>query len=99
MQLDKSNDAPDTTEVKIRVFGDRVLVIPDPADTMTKTGLTIPDNAKEPQITGQVVGAGIKCLETLVPSRILFGKHAGEKIKVHEKEYLIMREADIVAEI
>lgn len=86
-------------EVRMKIFGNRVLVIPDPPDTKTKSGLFIPDNAVEPKIEGTVVALGKLCKEAIPEARILFGKGAGAPITIHGFNYLVMREAEIILDI
>ncbi len=74
----------------------------------TKGGIIIPDTAKEKPMEGKVVAVGkgrtaedgklIK-LDVKAGDRILFSKYAGTEVKVEGKEYLIMREDDILGVI
>jgi chaperonin GroES len=86
---------------KIRPLGDRVLVEPAPAESVTKSGIIIPDTVKEKPQRGTVVAAGEglnnKALSVKVGDVVLYGKFAGTEISVDEKQYLIMRESDIFA--
>jgi chaperonin GroES len=92
----------------IRPLGERVVVKPLPSEERTKSGIVLPDTAKEKPQEGEVVAVGSgKILETgqrvpidLKPGdRILFSKYAGNEVKIDDVEYLIMREADILGVI
>ena len=92
----------------IRPLGERVVVKPLPSEERTKSGIVLPDTAKEKPQEGEVIAVGSgKILETgqrvpidLKPGdKILFSKYAGNEVKIDEIEYLIMREADILGVI
>ena len=80
---------------------DRVLVEAAPAEQKTASGLIIPDTAKEKPQKGTVVavGKGTKDHEMTVKigDSVLYGKYAGTELKLEGKDYLIMREDDILA--
>lgn len=87
--------------VNIKPLADRVLIEPAPAEQTTKSGIIIPDTAKEKPQKGTVVavGPGTKDEPTTVKPGdiVLYGKYAGTEIKIEGKDYLIMRESDILA--
>lgn len=92
----------------IRPLGERVVVRPLPTEERTKSGIVLPDTAKEKPQEGEVVSVGPgRLLETgqrvpidLKPGdRILFSKYAGNEVKIEDVEYLIMRETDILGVI
>lgn len=92
----------------IRPLGERVVVKPAPNEEKTKSGIVLPDTAKEKPQEGEVVAVGSgRLLETgqrvpidLKPGdKILFSKYAGNEVKIDDVEYLIMREADILGVI
>lgn len=92
----------------IRPLGDRIVVKPMPSEEKTKSGIVLPDTAKEKPQEGEVVAVGNgRLLETgqrvpidLEPGdKILFSKYAGNEVKIDDVEYLIMREADILGVI
>ena len=89
------------SEVKIRPLADRVLVEPAPAETKTSSGIIIPDTAQEKPQRGKVIAVGNgKKDEPMTVSAgdmVLYGKYAGTEIKIDGKDYLIMRESDILA--
>jgi chaperonin GroES len=88
-------------EVKIRPLADRVLVEAAAAEQKTAGGIIIPDTAKEKPQKGTViaVGAGKKDepMTVKVGDVVLYGKYAGTEINYDGKDYLIMKETDILA--
>ena len=89
--------------LNIRPLADRVLVEPAAAETTTATGIIIPDTAKEKPQKGIVVAIGTgkkdEPLTVNVGDNILYGKYAGTELKLEGKDYLMMRESDILARI
>ena len=87
--------------VNIKPLADRVLVEPQAAETKTASGIIIPETAKEKPQRGQVVavGNGKKDHEMTVRvgDMVLYGKFSGTELKHDDKDYLIMREDDILA--
>lgn len=87
--------------VNIKPLSDRVVVEPLPAETQTASGLFIPDSAQEKQQKGKVaaVGNGKKDYDMTVQvgDTVLFGKYSGTELKLDGKDFLIMREEDILA--
>ena len=91
------------SEVKIKPLADRVLVQPQEAETKTASGIFIPDTAKEKPQRGVViaVGKGTKdeTMELKAGDVVLYGKYAGTEIAIEGKDYLIMRQSDVLAVI
>lgn len=89
--------------MKIKPLADRVLIEPAPAEEKTAGGIFIPDTAKEKPQKGTVVavGPGKKDEPTTVKDGdvVLYGKYSGTEIQVEGKDYLMMRESDILAVI
>ncbi len=92
--------------MKIRPLHDRLLVERLEAKEMKKGGIIIPDTAKEKPQEGKVAAAGTgkltddgkrRPLDVKAGDRILFGKYAGSEVKLDDKEYLILREDDVLA--
>jgi len=86
---------------KIIPIADRVLVEPTPAEEKTAGGIIIPDTAKEKPQRGTVVAVaqGKKDEPMTVKSgqTVLYGKYSGTEVQIDGKDYLIMRESDIMA--
>ena len=88
-------------KLNIKPLADRVLLEPAAAETKTASGLIIPDNAKEKPQKGTIiaVGTGTKDepLTVKVGDTVLYGKYGGTELKLEGKDYLMMRESDILA--
>ena len=89
------------SKVNIKPLADRVLVEPLEAETKTASGIIIPDTAKEKPQKGNVVAVGSGTKENpitvMVGLTVLYGKYSGTELKFDGKDYLIMRESDILA--
>lgn len=87
--------------LNIRPLADRVVIEPAAAEEKTASGIIIPDTAKEKPQRGTVVavGPGKKDEPTTVKvgDTVLYGKYSGTEIQFTGKDYLIMRESDILA--
>ena len=87
--------------IKIKPLADRVLIEPAAAETKTSSGLYIPDTAKEKPQKGIVVAVGPGTKENPVTlaegDNVLYGKYAGTELQHDGKDYLIMKENDILA--
>ncbi|OFX44640.1 MAG: co-chaperone GroES [Bacteroidetes bacterium GWA2_30_7] len=87
--------------LNIKPLGDRVLIEPSKQEEKTAGGIIIPDTAKEKPQRGIViaVGNGTKDekIEVKVGDTVLYGKYAGTELKLESKEYMIMRQSDILA--
>ena len=87
--------------VNIKPLADRVLIEPAAAETTTASGIIIPDNAQEKPQRGTVVavGPGKKEEPTTVKvgDTVLYGKYSGTDLNLDGVDYMIMREADILA--
>ena len=85
----------------IRPLADRVVIEPKAAETQTASGLYIPDTAKEKPQQGTVVAAGPgkkdEPMEVKVGDVVIYGKYAGTEVSVEGKDYLIMKQSDILA--
>ena len=87
--------------MKITPLADRVLVEPAAAETTTASGIIIPDTAQEKPQKGTIVaiGSGKKDepITVKVGDTVLYGKYSGTELKLEGKDFLIMRESDILA--
>lgn len=88
-----------------RPLHDRVLVKRIEAEEKTKSGLIIPDTAKEKPMEGEVISVGsglrqengsITPLDVKAGDRILFGKWSGTEIKLNNQDFIVMKESDIM---
>ena len=85
----------------VKPLSDRVLVLPNPAETTTASGLIIPDSAKETPAAGKVIAVGpgtaeVK-MEVKVGDEVLYGKYAGTELNIDGVSYLMMAQRDILA--
>ena len=87
-------------------LGDRVVVKPLQRDEVTKSGIVLPDTAKEKPQRGEVVAVGRGRLtdsgdrlpmDVTAGDQVLFAKYAGTEFKLDEQEFLILSEKDILA--
>ena len=89
------------SKINIKPLADRVLVEPLEAETKTASGIIIPDTAKEKPQKGNVVAVGLGTkdnpITVKVGQTVLYGKYSGTELKFDGKDYLIMRESDILA--
>jgi chaperonin GroES len=89
------------SKLNIKPLADRVLVQPLEAETKTASGIIIPDTAKEKPQKGSIVAVGPGTKENPVTVKVgdsvLYGKYSGTELKLDGKDYLIMRESDILA--
>ncbi|MEO0098247.1 MAG: co-chaperone GroES [candidate division WOR-3 bacterium] len=92
--------------MKIKPLADRILVERIEEEEVKKGGIILPDTAKEKPQQGKVIAVGPGRIDekgNRIPMEvkkgdyILFGKYSGQEIKVEDKEYLIMREDDVLA--
>ena len=93
------------TAVRLRPLGDRVIVKPIEKKDEVRSGLIIPDTAKEKPQEGEIIAAGKgKIAEDgkLIPmdvkagDKILYGKYSGTEVKLDGQEFLIMHQDDIL---
>jgi len=87
--------------MNVKPLADRVLVEPALAETTTASGIIIPDTAQEKPQKGKVVALGNgkkdEPLTVKVGDTVLYGKYSGTELKFEGKDYMIMRESDILA--
>src|ERR1700716_4355233 len=92
--------------MNLKPLGDRVVVKPVEREERTKSGIGLPDTAKEKPQEGieEAVGAGRLLdngtkgpMELKVGDKVLYAKYAGNEFKVDEQEYLIVSEKDVLA--
>ena len=90
----------------LKPLADRIVVRPLDAQDKTKSGLVLPDSAKEKPQEGKVIAVGtgrllddgaVKSLEIKNGDRVLYGKYSGTEVSVEGEDYLILKEDDILA--
>ena len=94
------------TSAKLRPLGDRVVVKPTPREEKTKSGIVLPDTAKEKPQEGEIIAVGPgkilddgkrEPMDVQVGQKVLYAKYAGTEFKVEEVELLIVSQKDILA--
>jgi chaperonin GroES len=94
------------TSRKLKPLGDRVVVKPTPREDVTKTGIVLPDTAKEKPQEGVVIAAGPgktlddgkrEPMDLKVGDRVLYAKYAGTEFKVDGEDLLIVSQKDVLA--
>ncbi len=92
--------------LKLTPLGDRVVVKPLGREEMTKSGIVLPDTAKEKPQRGTIIAAGQGRrdddgkrvpLDVKIGDEVLFAKYAGTEFKLEEEDLLILSEKDILA--
>ncbi len=92
----------------IRPLHDRVIVKRLEKERQTASGIVIPDTAAEKPEHGEVMAVGpgkrlsdgtVQTMQVKVGDKVLFGKYAGQTVKVNDEEVLVLREDDILAVI
>ena len=94
------------TATKLRPLGDRVVIQPTPREEMTKSGIVLPDTAKEKPQEGKIVAAGPgrltdegkrEPMDVKEGDTVLYAKYAGTEFKIEGDELLIVSQKDILA--
>jgi chaperonin GroES len=92
--------------VKLQPMGDRLVVKPIQSEEKTKSGIYLPDTAKEKPQEGKVIAVGPGRMtdegkriasDVEVGDIIIYTKYGGSEIKIEGEEFIIMRETDILA--
>mgnify|MGYP001581396709 CR=1 FL=1 len=93
---------------KITPLGDRVVIKPSNREEVSKSGIIIPDTAKEKPQEGSIIAVGPGrlneegkrvAMELKVGDKVLYAKYAGTEIKLDNEEYLILREGDVMGKL
>jgi chaperonin GroES len=94
------------TTTKLRPLGDRVVIKPSEREEMTKSGIVLPDTAKEKPQEGTVIAVGPgkilddgkrEAIDVKAGDKVLYAKYAGTEFKVEGDEFLIVSQKDILA--
>lgn len=92
--------------MKLKPIGDKIVVEPEKEEEVTKSGIVLPDTAKEKPQKGKVIAVGPgKILdngergpmEIKEGDTVIYSKYAGTEVKIDDKEYLILSQRDILA--
>ena len=94
------------TATQLKPLGDRIVVKPTPREEMTKSGIVLPDTAKERPQEGSILSVGPgrtlddgkrEPMEVSAGQKVLFQKYAGTEFKLDEEDLLILSQKDILA--
>jgi chaperonin GroES len=89
----------------LKPLGDRVLVEPFSPEEVTKSGIVLPESAKEKPAEGKIIALGTgktrkdgqkQPFEVKVGDKVLYGKYSGDEIKIDGNEYKILKEEEIL---
>jgi chaperonin GroES len=92
--------------MKIKPIRDRIIIKPLDAETVTKSGIVIPDNAAEKPQQGRVLGVGagkvadngeIIALVVKEGDTVMYGKYSGQSVKIDGEELIVLKEDDVMA--
>ena len=96
------------TATKLRPLGDRCVIQPTLREEMTKSGIVLPDTAKEKPQKGKILAAGDGRLDEdgkRIPldvkegDEVLYSKYGGTEIKIDGEDLLVLRESDVLARV
>jgi chaperonin GroES len=94
------------TATRLQPLGDRVVIKPTPREEMTKSGIVLPDTAKEKPQEGMILAVGPGAfdndgkrvaMDVNVGQKVLYGKYAGTEFKLDDDDLLIVSQKDILA--
>lgn len=92
--------------MKLKPIGDKIIVEPEKEEEKTKSGIVLPDTAKEKPQKGKVIAVGPgkildngqrSPIEVKEGDIVIYSKYAGTEVKIDDKEYLILSDRDILA--
>jgi len=92
--------------VKLQPLADRLVVMPIARDEVTKSGIVLPDTAKEKPQEGKVIAVGPGkmddtgkriAMDLKIGDIVIYAKYGGTELKIEGKEYMILRESDVLA--
>jgi chaperonin GroES len=104
--LAKATATATKTATKLRPLGDRVVIEPIPREDMTKSGIVLPDTAKEKPQEGKVIAVGPgkilddgkrESIDVKTGDKVLYAKYAGTEFKLDGEDLLIVSQKDILA--
>jgi len=96
------------TATQLKPLGDRLVIRPTPREEMTKSGIVLPDTAKERPQEGTILSVGPgrilddgtrEAMDVSAGQKVLFQKYAGTEFKLDEEELLILSQKDVLAVI
>ena len=90
--------------MKLKPLGDRIVVKAVAQEEVTKSGIVLPDTVeKEKKEEGEIVAIGdgekIKKFNLKIGDKVIFGKYAGDEVKLEDVEYKVLKDEDVLAVI
>jgi chaperonin GroES len=92
--------------VKLQPLADRLVVMPIARDEVTKSGIVLPDTAKEKPQEGKVIAVGPGkmddtgkriAMDLKIGDIVIYAKYGGTELKIDGQDYMILRESDVLA--
>ena len=92
--------------MNLKPLGDRLVVRPSEQEEQTSLGIFLPETAKEKPQQGKVIAAGPGArkengerieMDVKIDDKVLYARYAGTSVKLNGKEYLILKESDVLA--
>ncbi|HRW50812.1 MAG: co-chaperone GroES [Caldilinea sp.] len=92
--------------MNLKPLGDRIVVEPTEQEEQTSLGIFLPETAKEKPQQGKVIAAGPGArkengerieMDVKIDDKVLYARYAGTSVKLNGKEYLILKESDVLA--
>lgn len=81
----------------IKPLADRVVAVREQAQSQTASGIYLPDNSKEKPVLAAVVAVGPDVKSLTVGDKIIYKEYSTTELKIDGKEYLIVKEEDVLA--
>ena len=91
---------------KLQPLGDRVVVKPTPQEEMTKSGIVLPDTAKEKPQKGEIIAIGPGVfdsegkripMDVKVGQKVLYGRYAGNEFKLDDEDLIVIKQGELYA--
>ena len=95
-----------SSKLSLKPLGDRLVIEPIEQEEVTAGGIVLPETAKEKPQQGKVIAAGPGArkdngerieMDVKVDDKVLYARYAGTSVKLNGKEYLILKESDVLA--
>ncbi|MEI7539353.1 MAG: co-chaperone GroES [Candidatus Saccharibacteria bacterium] len=83
----------------IKPLADRVVAVREEVQAKTTSGLYLPDNVKEKSVIAKVVAVGPKVTSLKIGDRIVYKEYSTTDLKIDNKDYLIVKEEDVLATV
>ncbi len=87
------------TSTPIRPLADRIVAVREEAQTKTASGIYLPENSKDKSMIAQVIAVGPDVAQVKIGDRIIYKEYATTELKMDSKDYLIVKEEDVLATI